>query len=204
QNLTPDDPGDQVDQLSERLHGVLAAEPRQLARVHRHLVFGLQLLEQGEKKERIEPEVVEQMRVIAHLPDVPLQLVRQEALHPRARLRPLDTGRRAVCGYRAPLVRHESSCAFYWDGDELALTTRLAARSQSKLLTIAVRIGCATLRPRTCAGTRQSGSSSSQLMVGGTRSCSAASRQAMTWSIPEAAQASPSIDLIALVRSRCG
>src|SRR5262245_21233716 len=204
QNLTPDDPGDQVDQLPERLHGVPAGEPCQLARVDRHVVLPLQLLEQSEKEERIEPEVVEQMRVVAHLADVPLQLIRQEALHLRAHLRPLHGGHRAAHGHRAPLVRHESSCARYRDGDPLALTTRLAARSQSKLLTMAVRTGCATLRSRTCAGTRQSGSSSSQLMVGGTRSCSAASRQAMTWSIPEAAPASPSIDLIALVRSRCG
>src|SRR5262249_5289204 len=144
------------------------------------------------------------MRVVAHLADVSLQLIRQEALHLRAHLRPLHSDHRAAHGHRAALVRHESSCACYRDGAPFALTTRLAARSQSKLLTTAVRTGCATLRPRTCAGTRQSGSSSSQLMVGGTRSCSAASRQAMTWSIPEAAQASPSIDLIALVRSRCG
>src|SRR5262249_35458279 len=143
------------------------------------------------------------MRVVAHLADVSLQLIRQEALHLRAHLRSLHTGHRAAQGHRAPLVRHESSCAFYRDGDPFALTTRLAARSQSKLLTMAVRIGCAMLQPRTCAGTRQSGSSSSQLMVGGTRSCSAASRQAMTWSIPEAAPASPSIDLIALVPRRC-
>src|SRR5262249_29775350 len=72
QNLTPDDPGDQVDQLPERLHGVPAGEPCQLARVDRHVVLPLQLLEQSEKEERIEPEVVEQMRVVAHLADVPL------------------------------------------------------------------------------------------------------------------------------------
>src|SRR5262249_54950263 len=41
QNLTPHHPGDQVDQLPERLHGVSAAEPRQLARVDRHLVLPL-------------------------------------------------------------------------------------------------------------------------------------------------------------------
>src|SRR5262249_23871528 len=203
-NLTPEDQRDQIDQLPERLHAVSAGKPRQLARVDRHVVLALQLLEQGKEEERIEPEVVEQRRVVPHLGDVSLRLVRQDALHLRAHLRPLDGDHRATGRHRAALVRHESSYAFYRDADPLALTTTVAARSQSKLLTMAVRTGCATLRSRTRAGTRQSGSWSSQLMVGGTRSYSAASRQAMIWSIPEAAPASPSIDLIALVRSRCG
>src|SRR5262245_46656251 len=200
-DLAPDDACDQVDQLSERLDGVAAGEARQLARVDGHLVLPLELLEQGEEEERIEAEIVEQVRFVAHLRDVSLELVGEEAFHLGAHLRPLHVARRTGNG-RAALVGHDSSCGVYPGGAAPALTTRLAARSQSKALATAVRMGWVMLCPRTCPGGRQSGSSSSQFMVGGTRPCAAASRQAITWSTPDAAAASPSIDLIALMRTR--
>src|SRR5262249_39263229 len=95
-DLSPNDPRDQIDELAERLHRVSAREPRQLAGVDAHVVLLLQLLEQGEEEERIEPEIVEEMRVVAHLFDVPLELVGEEPLHLRAHLRALRRTRRST------------------------------------------------------------------------------------------------------------
>src|SRR4029077_9340952 len=118
-DLAPEDPRDQVDQLPERLHRVAAPEARQLPGVDRHLVLSLKLLEQGEKEERIEAEIVEQMRLVPHLADVAFQLVGKEALHLCADLRALDGARRPAELRRGALVRHESSC----------VTTGAASRS---------------------------------------------------------------------------
>src|SRR5262245_12035634 len=109
-DLATNDPRDQVDQLAERLDGVPAGEPGELSRVDRHVVLPLQLLEEGEKEKRIEAEIVEEMCLVAHLGDVALELVGQEALHLQAHLRTVGVGPRTGGTHRAALVRHGSSC----------------------------------------------------------------------------------------------
>src|SRR5262245_32678943 len=109
-DLAAKDPRDQVDQLAERLDRVPAREPGELSRVDRHVVLPLQLLEEGEKEERIEVEVVEEVCLVAHLGDVALELVGQEALHLHAHLRTVGVGPRAGGAHGAALVRHGSSC----------------------------------------------------------------------------------------------